>query len=95
MGEGLVPLDTIGVDGEAQILPDFPALVGGRRMWVTAVLERTAVLEPAPGEPKILVGRHHCLVDPGRIRYGMMSSRDAARRGREAARRNRGARHAA
>jgi len=56
---------------------------------VTAVLERTAVLEPAPGEPKILVSRTRCMVNPDEIRFGYVAARDAARRGREAARRNR------
>jgi len=45
------------MDEDDEILPDFEAEVDGRRVWVTAVLERTAVIEPAPGEPKILVNR--------------------------------------
>jgi hypothetical protein len=87
--KNLVTLDTITTESEVEILPDFPALVEGREMWVTAVLERTAVVEPGPGEPKILVSRSRCLVDPGLLRYGQIPSRYAARRGREAARRNR------
>ena len=66
------------------ILPDFPALVDGHEMWVTAVLERTAVVEPAPGEPKILVNRARCLVDPSLLRFGPIAARDAARRNRAA-----------
>jgi hypothetical protein len=55
--EELIPLDTVATESEVVILPDFPALVEGRRVWVTAVLERTAVVEPSPGEPKVLVNR--------------------------------------
>ncbi len=64
------------MDEDDEILPDFEAEVDGRRVWVTAVLERTAVIEPAPGEPKVLVNR--------RVRH--LASKEAARRGREAAR---------
>jgi len=85
----LVRLDTIEPENEVMILPDFPALVDGREMWVTAVLERTAVVEPAEGEPKILVNRKRCLVDPKDLRYGPIAARYAAKRGREAARRSR------
>ena len=65
------------------------AVVDGLPVWVTAVLERTAVVEPAPGEPKMLVNRSRCLVNPNDIRYGYVAARHAAKRGREAARRNR------
>src|SRR5579859_3377458 len=82
-------LDQIEHDNEVMILPDFPAIVDGREVWVTAVLERTAVIEPAPGEPKMLVNRRRCLVDPAHLRFGPIAARYAARRGREAARRNR------
>ncbi len=84
-----VSLDRVTHESEVEILPDFPATVDGLRVWVTAVLERTAVVEPAPGEPKILVNRRRCLVNPTDIRYGPIAARYAARRGREAARRNR------
>jgi hypothetical protein len=87
-----VPLSEVAHENEVMILPDFPAMVDGRQVWVTAVLERTAVVEPAPGEPKILVNRARCLVDPSLLRFGPIAARDAARRGREAARRNRAAR---
>ncbi|MDQ6772434.1 MAG: hypothetical protein M3024_05515 [Candidatus Dormibacteraeota bacterium] len=82
-------LDSIAPDGEVDILPDFPALVEGRSVWVTAVLDRTAVIEPAPGEPKQLVRRSGCLVDPTDLRFSAVTARDSARRGREAARRSR------
>lgn len=85
----LVPLDSVQPDNEVMILPNFTALVEGREVFVTAVLERTAVVEPAPGEPKVLLNRHKLLVDPKRLRYGPIAARMAARRGREAARRNR------
>ena len=88
-GSKLVRLDTIEPENEVMILPDFPALVDDRQVWVTAVLERTAVVEPAPGEPKILVNRRRCLVDPSDLRYGPIAARYAAKRGREAARRSR------
>jgi hypothetical protein len=87
--EELIPLDRIATESEVVILPDFPALLEGRRVWVTAVLERTAVIEPSPGEPKVLVNRQRCLVNPSDIRFGHIAARYAARRGREAARRNR------
>jgi hypothetical protein len=95
--QGFVTLDqVIPAEEEAEILPDFPAVVEGRQVWVTAVLSRTAVVEPAPGEPKVLVKRSECLVDPNDIRYGAVAARAAAKRGREAARRNRAQRtHAA
>jgi hypothetical protein len=85
----LVRLDTIEPENEVMILPDFPALVDGQEMWVTAVLERTAVVEPTPGEPKILVNRRRCMVNPSDLRYGPIAARYAAKRGREAARRSR------
>ena len=88
-GSKLVRLDSIEPENEVMILPDFPALVDDRQVWVTAVLERTAVVEPAPGEPKILVNRRRCLVDPSDLRYGPIAARYAAKRGREAARRSR------
>lgn len=86
---GLVPLDSVQPENEVMILPNFAALVDGREVWVTAVLERTAVVEPAPGEPKVLLNRRKVLVDPQSLRYGPIAARMAARRGREAARRNR------
>lgn len=88
---GLIALDGVTTESEVVILPDFPALVDGKRVWVTAVLERTAVVEPSPGEPKVLVRKQHCMVDPKDIRLGYVAARDAAKRGREAARRNRAA----
>lgn len=85
----LLPLSDVATEQEVMILPDFPALFEERQVWVTAVLERTAVIEPAPGEPKILVNRRRLLVDPSVLRFTELAARDAARRGREAARRNR------
>lgn len=87
----LVNLNSVGCEDDVMILPDFPAYVDDRQVWVTAVLERTAVVEPAPGEAKILVNRARVLVDPSVLRFGEIAARDAARRGREAARRNRAA----
>ena len=82
----LVALDTIPMDEDDEILPDFEAEVDGRRVWVTAVLERTAVVEPAPGEPKVLVNRRRLMVNPDHLRVRHLASKEAARRGREAAR---------
>ena len=82
----LVRLDAVAMDEDDEILPDFEAEVDGRRVWVTAVLERTAVVEPAPGEQKVLVNRHRLLVDPQQLRVRHLASKEAARRGREAAR---------
>ena len=64
-GTDLVRLDNVSMDEDDEILPDFEAEVDdGRRVWVTAVLERTAVIEPAPGEPKVLVNRRRLFVAP-------------------------------
>jgi hypothetical protein len=82
----LVRLDSVEMDEDDEILPDFAAEVDGRRVWVTAVLERTVVVEPAPGEPKVLVNRRRLMVDPGSLRVRHLASKEAARRGREAAR---------
>jgi len=82
----LVRLDSVSMDEDDEILPDFEAEVDGRRVWVTAVLERTAVVEPAPGEPKVLVNRGRLMVNPTHLRVRHLASKEAARRGREAAR---------
>jgi hypothetical protein len=82
----LVQLDSVEMDEDDEILPDFEAEVDGRRVWVTAVLERTAVVEPAPGEPKVLVNRRRLMVNPTHLRVRHLASKEAARRGREAAR---------
>lgn len=83
----LVRLDSVSMDEDDEILPDFEAEVDdGRRVWVTAVLERTAVIEPAPGEPKVLVNRRRLFVNPRDLRVRHLASKEAARRGREAAR---------
>jgi hypothetical protein len=87
-GKGeMVRLDNVSMDEDDEILPDFEAEVDdGRRVWVTAVLERTAVIEPAPGEPKVLVNRRRLYVNPRHLRVRHLASKEAARRGREAAR---------
>ena len=82
----MVRLDKVSMDEDDEILPDFEAEVDGQRVWVTAVLERTAVIEPAPGEPKVLVNRRRLLVNPRHLRVRHLASKEAARRGREAAR---------
>ncbi len=83
----LVRLDSVSMDEDDEILPDFEAEdEAGRKVWVTAVLERTAVIEPAPGEPKVLVNRRRLFVNPRDLRVRHLASKEAARRGREAAR---------
>src|SRR2546421_10320766 len=83
----LVRLDNVSMDEDDEILPDFEAEVDdGRRVWVTAVLERTAVIEPAPGEAKGLVNRRRLFVNPRHLRVRHLASKEAARRGRQAAR---------
>ena len=84
-----VTLDTVQPENEGVILPDFHGTVDGHQVWVTAVLERTAIIEPAPGEPKRLVKRSEVWVDPSTLRFAAVAARNAAKRGREAARRNR------
>jgi len=85
-GTELVRLDSVSMDEDDEILPDFEAEVDGQKVWVTAVLERTAVIEPAPGEPKVLVNRRRLFVNPRHLRVRHLASKEAARRGREAAR---------
>src|SRR3979490_3167602 len=82
----LVRLDSVSMDEDDEILPDFEAEVDGRPVWVAAVRERTAVIEPAPGEPKVLVNRGRLMVNPTHLRVRHLASKEAARRGREAAR---------
>src|SRR5260370_3018630 len=83
----LVRLDSVSMDEDDEILPDFEAEVDdGRRVWGTAVLERTAVIEPAPGEPKVLVNRRRLFVGPRQLRVRHLASKAAARPGREASR---------
>jgi hypothetical protein len=55
------------------------------------VLSRTVVIEPSPGEPKVLTNRRDCLVDLDDIRYSENAMRLAAKRGRESARQTRAA----
>src|SRR5258708_3330065 len=82
----LVRLDSVSMDEDDEILPDFQPEVEGRRGGVTAVPERTACVEPGPGEPKVLVNRRRLRVNPGHLRVRHRASKEAARRGREAAR---------
>src|SRR5450756_1559311 len=82
----LVRLDSVEMDEDDEILPDFEAEVDGRRVWVTAVLERTAVVEPAPGEPKVLVNRARLMVTPDHLRVRHVASNEVARVWRDAAR---------
>jgi hypothetical protein len=88
-----VPLDSILKDEDIVAMPGFQAEIDGRLVHVTAVLERTVVYEPAPGEPKALASRRHCLVQPHEVTLRPLqgaagSVRRAARRGLEASRRH-------
>jgi hypothetical protein len=93
-GSQLVPLDTLLTSEESIAQPGFRALVEGRTVVVTAVLERTVVYEVASGEPRYLARMHDCLVDPAEVRIRVspggpaVAARQAARRGVEASRRS-------
>jgi hypothetical protein len=87
----LVPLKTLLKDEEVGALPGFPAMIGDRLVTVTAVLERTVVYEPAPGEPRQLARIAETLVDPTQVTIRRLDSpavaaRRAAKRGVEASR---------
>ena len=91
MKSELVPLSNLLSDDEVGALPGFPALIADRRVMVTAVLDRTVVYEPAPGEPKQLARITDTLVDPGQVTIRRLDSpavaaRRAAKRGVEASR---------
>lgn len=60
----LVPLSSLAREGHA-IMPEFWALIGDQRHFVTAVLERTVVYVDGP--EKRLTRRENCLVDPSDI----------------------------
>ena len=50
----LVRLDNVSMDEDDEILPDFEAEVDdGRRVWVTAVLERTCVYVDRGGDRRL------------------------------------------
>jgi len=82
----LVSLATIVPPPNHEVSGGFNAIVDGKEVRVRAVLERTAVIEPAPGEPKVLVNRRRLFVNPNHLRVRHLASKEAARRGREAAR---------
>jgi hypothetical protein len=65
-------------DDEIRAGPE--AEVDGRRVCGTAVLERTAVVEPAPALS--LVNWHRLLVDPQQLRVRHRRASAEARRGR-------------
>jgi hypothetical protein len=60
----LVPLSSLAREGHA-IMPEFWALIGDERHFVTAVLERTVVYVDGP--EKRLTKRENCLVDPSDV----------------------------
>ena len=82
----LVSLASIVPPPNHEVSGGFNAMVDGKQVRVRAVLERTVVVEPAPGEPKVLVNRRRLFVDPRLLRVRHLASKEAARRGREAAR---------
>ena len=58
-----VSLDTVELGEEEVLLPGFEAIVDGHKVLVTAVLERTTVIEPEPGAEKVLVNKAKVWVD--------------------------------
>ncbi|HEV2954466.1 MAG TPA: hypothetical protein VG015_10275 [Candidatus Dormibacteraeota bacterium] len=94
MSEKLVPFDSLITNEEIVALPGFQGLINGEKVLVTAVLERTVVYEPAPGEARQLARHQDCLVDPNGVQLKQISqgpaaqARQAARRGMEASRRS-------
>jgi hypothetical protein len=67
-------------DGEVYFVPGFTALVHGERALVTAVLERTAVVQK-DGE-RTLVRKEFCLVEPGSVEIRRLASAVAAKQAR-------------
>jgi len=87
----LVPLNTLLNNEEIGAIPGFPALIGDRKVTVTAVLERTVVYEPAAGEPRQLARIGDTMVDPAHVKLRQLdnpavAARRAAKRGVEASR---------
>ena len=87
----LVPLNTLLNNEEIGAIPGFPALIGDRKVTVTAVLERTVVYEPAAGEPRQLARIGDTMVDPAQVKLRQLdnpavAARRAAKRGVEASR---------
>ena len=87
----LVPLNTLLNNEEIGAIPGFPALIGDRKVTVTAVLERTVVYEPAAGEPRQLARIGETMVDPAQVKLRQLdnpavAARRAAKRGVEASR---------
>src|SRR6266513_3027285 len=66
----LVRLDNVSMDEDDEILPDFEAEVDdGRRVWVTAVLERTVVIEHHEGGKRSVVRKDNCMVKPSAVAF--------------------------
>ena len=66
----LVRLDAVTLDEDDEILPDFEAEVDdGRRVWVTAVLERTVVIEHHEGGERSVVRKDAILVKPSAVAF--------------------------
>lgn len=54
----LIPLNRIATGSSEEVLGGFPAIVDGQAVWVTAVLERTAVHHtPRPIQAQQCTGR--------------------------------------
>ena len=64
----MITLDTVELGEEQVLLPGFEAVLDSQSVLVTAVLERTVVIEPQPGAEKVLVNKARCLVYPSALK---------------------------
>jgi hypothetical protein len=67
-------------DGEVYFVPGFTALVHGDRVLVTAVLERTAVIQK--DGVRSLIRKEFCLVEQGSVEIRRVASAVAAKQAR-------------
>src|SRR6266704_874660 len=73
----LVRLDSVSMDEDDEILPDFEAEVGGgftamvngEQMRVRAVQERTVVIEHHEGGERSVVRKDNCMVQPSAVAF--------------------------
>jgi hypothetical protein len=67
-------------DGEVYFVPGFTALVDGEPVLVTAVLERTAVIQK--DGVRSLIRKEFCLVEPETVEIRRLASAVAAKQAR-------------
>jgi len=67
-------------DGEVYFVPGFQGYVDGELLLVTAVLERTAVVDR--DGIKVLIKKDVCFVDPSTLEMKPLADQAAARRSR-------------